>query len=292
MSTTALPTAIRRILIALDASSESVSALETCARLAARMQAELQGLFVEDESVLRLAEIPLARELPYFSAAGIPVSRESMELQFRAQAEQIQIAFSRAAQGARIGSSFRRLRGQVGMVLSAAAGEVDLVVIGGAGWSVGSRSRLSAAALQIISSSAPLLLLPKCGIPEPVHLIVFFNGTQAAERGIAVARELAGAGMDGITVLAPSGTVLPSSFGSVRSADGSPLPTRSRIFDPSSDRNLLRALQAERGGVLVLGGRELLTSLPPLEAILFDLEMPVLLVDRVASSAEADQMER
>jgi hypothetical protein len=70
VSRTGLPFAIRRILIALDASPDGLSALETSAWLAARMNAELQGLFVEDESLLRIAEIPLAREVPYFSATG------------------------------------------------------------------------------------------------------------------------------------------------------------------------------------------------------------------------------
>ncbi|MGD9028912.1 MAG: universal stress protein, partial [Anaerolineae bacterium] len=54
---------IRRILIALDASSHSIAALRAAARLASSLEAELHGLFVEDINLLRAAGLPMAREL-------------------------------------------------------------------------------------------------------------------------------------------------------------------------------------------------------------------------------------
>ena len=59
---------IRRILVALDASRHSLAALEAAAELAARLKAELVGLFVEDIDLLRLAGLPFAREIRYPSA--------------------------------------------------------------------------------------------------------------------------------------------------------------------------------------------------------------------------------
>jgi len=46
---------IRRILVALDASRYSLAALEAAIELAAGLEAELQGIFVEDVSELRAA---------------------------------------------------------------------------------------------------------------------------------------------------------------------------------------------------------------------------------------------
>jgi K+-sensing histidine kinase KdpD len=51
---------IRRILVALDASPDSLAALKTAADLARRMEAELMGLFVEDIELLRMADSPYA----------------------------------------------------------------------------------------------------------------------------------------------------------------------------------------------------------------------------------------
>ena len=58
----------RRILVVLDASPFGLEALEAAAGLAARLRAELQGLFVEDVDLLRLAGLPFARELAYSSS--------------------------------------------------------------------------------------------------------------------------------------------------------------------------------------------------------------------------------
>jgi nucleotide-binding universal stress UspA family protein len=53
---TTKPTTIRRILVALDASPHSFAALEAAAHLAAHLEAELFGLYVEDENLLRGAD--------------------------------------------------------------------------------------------------------------------------------------------------------------------------------------------------------------------------------------------
>ena len=79
---------IRRILVALDASHHSLAALEAAAELAAGMEAELQGIYVEDVNLIKLAGAPGAREVryPYIDAGRL--SRERMERQLRAQAAQ------------------------------------------------------------------------------------------------------------------------------------------------------------------------------------------------------------
>ncbi len=269
---------LRRILVALDASPDSLRALEIAARLAANANAELRGLFVEDLALLRAAEIPLARELSYFSAAAVPLSRESVERKLRNQSKQVRVALARVAERARIASSFRSVRGHVGVELSGAAAEVDLLVLGGTGWSLGPRSRIGSTALEIASGSVPVLLLPKRGVPEQVHLAVYFDGSKSAQRALQAARELAETGLDGIALLVPWGVSVSDSLTESFSANGAPLEIHSRPFDASSGESLLRALQAERNGVLVVGGRELLPNLPPLETILCELEMPVLLL--------------
>ena len=63
----------RRIVVALDASSHSHAALAAAVALAGRLQAELQGIFVEDVNLLRLAELPFAREVRFGLSAARPV---------------------------------------------------------------------------------------------------------------------------------------------------------------------------------------------------------------------------
>lgn len=278
MSQSASALTLHRILVALDASPDSLAALDTAVRLAASANAELRGLFVEDSALLRAAEIPLACELSYFSAAPVPLSREGVELKLRAQSRQIQTTLARAAARARIASSFRCVRGHVSVEISSAAGDVDLLVIGRTGWSAGRHTRIGSTALEIAAGSVPVLLLPERGIPEKMHLVVYFDASKEAERALRAARELAEAGLDGIAALAPSGLTIPAPLIASFSVNGTPIEIRTRPFDPSNDASLLNALKTERDGILVVGSRDLLHSLPPLQAILCDLEMPVLLL--------------
>ena len=52
------PFEARRILVAIDASAASLDALAAATALASRLGAALEGLFVEDEDLLRLAALP------------------------------------------------------------------------------------------------------------------------------------------------------------------------------------------------------------------------------------------
>jgi len=46
---------IKRVIVPLDASSETATAIDTAARLAARWRVQLHGVFIEDEELIDLA---------------------------------------------------------------------------------------------------------------------------------------------------------------------------------------------------------------------------------------------
>ena len=103
--------AIRRILVALDASPHSLAALEAAVTLAARFRAELAGLFVEDADLLRFAELPFAEEIGLFSAQRRRLDGLELERQMRAQMVRIRRLFSGATRQAHVEGSFRVVRG-------------------------------------------------------------------------------------------------------------------------------------------------------------------------------------
>ncbi|MDJ0948763.1 MAG: hypothetical protein QNJ94_07570, partial [Alphaproteobacteria bacterium] len=61
---------IRRIILALDPSEDSRDMLEAAASLAARLRAEIDAVFLEDENLLRSAELPFVRRINLLSAAA------------------------------------------------------------------------------------------------------------------------------------------------------------------------------------------------------------------------------
>ena len=79
-----------RIVVALDASPHSLAALRAAAQLAATIQAELYGLFVEDSDLLRLCDLPFCQEIGSFSATVRRLDSRSVERTLRVRAGHVQ----------------------------------------------------------------------------------------------------------------------------------------------------------------------------------------------------------
>ncbi len=58
---------IRRVLLPLDVSRDSLTALEIASNLAAALGGEVSGLFIEDTELLTAGSLPFAREVGSFS---------------------------------------------------------------------------------------------------------------------------------------------------------------------------------------------------------------------------------
>jgi nucleotide-binding universal stress UspA family protein len=283
---------IRRILVALDASAQSLAAVDAAVELAARLEAELLGLFVEDVELLRLAESPYARELLYFSAKEAPLSRATMEARLRAQSEQARKALGTAAERSQVPWTFRIVRGRVTQEILAAAAEADLLAMGRIGWSFGPLARLGSSALGVVTSAIPVLLVSEEGLPPDVKLVVYYDGSTAAQRSLLAAVQLGKPEKNIITVLlsAPDRDRALKMRDEVNALlEGKEIEVRYREIDPGDEMSLFRALKAEQPGSLVLGGRELLKKLQSIGALQREIEAPLLLLaDGEESEAEAE----
>jgi nucleotide-binding universal stress UspA family protein len=119
---------IERVVVPLDAASESQTAIETAARLAARTKAPLHGIFVEDEDLLYLAQLPFARQVTP-GAGAAPFTPELAELHLRAAAERARRDLIAAAKRHGVKCTFEIVRGSSETALSGAS-QQDLIVAG------------------------------------------------------------------------------------------------------------------------------------------------------------------
>lgn len=119
-----------RILLALDISPRSRLALEMAAALAAELDVELAGLFVEDIDLLHLSGLPFAREVGVFTHGSRPMVVHDMELAMQREASEVQRLLAEAAERMRLRWSFQVARGRIASELFAQAGNFDLVVLG------------------------------------------------------------------------------------------------------------------------------------------------------------------
>lgn len=269
---------LRRILVALDASGPSLDALRAAATLAARLGAELEGLFVEDENVLRAAGLPVSRHLSVLGGARRPPAPGDVEAQLRAMAARAREALEQACAPQRLTFSFRVARGQVTLELLAAAARADLLVLGGWGHRVpagrpGETAR-SAAARAPIS----VLILARAG-PMSRSLLVAYDGSAGARRALALAARLEQADAGRIELLLAA----PDAHAAARLADEARLGLEratalpSRWIGGTRLADLARAIW-DRQAVLVVGSDSSVLGGPDgLDRLLDEVPCPVLL---------------
>ncbi|HSC94158.1 MAG TPA: hypothetical protein VLC73_04260 [Burkholderiales bacterium] len=119
---------IRRVIVGLDPLQQSRALLEAAAELAGEIQAELLGLFVENQDLLHFAGLPFAREVGFESATRRTLDVGSMERTLRALAKEARQALESVAGPTQVQWSFRVVRGAPAAELLAAAEESDLVI--------------------------------------------------------------------------------------------------------------------------------------------------------------------
>jgi nucleotide-binding universal stress UspA family protein len=283
---------VRRILVALDVSKHSLAALEAAVRLAASMEAELLGIFVEDLNLLRVAALRGARQICYPSAIAESLDLATMERDLRVRAEQARKALSAVAERAQVPWSFRVVRGQVASEVLAAAPEADLLILGKAGGSMIGRTVGSTA--RAVAAHAPrnLLFVERSSSFGP-EILAVYDGSTGSRQALGAAARLASAADKGLTVLIAaqepnSGSRLEREAAALVQAPATRVHYR-RI--PGVDvPGLARAVKQEGGGVLVLSGS--LLGEEATRQLLSEVENPVLLVGEVRAGAQGPPSSR
>jgi nucleotide-binding universal stress UspA family protein len=270
---------IRRILVALDASTHSLAALEEAAALASAMQAELLGLFVEDINLVRGAGLPFARQVSYPSGAAERMTSERIDRELKAQAELARRALAAAAARQQARWSFRTVRGQVTGEILAAASHSDLVLLGKSGWSPARPVGSTARAL-IAASPGAFLLVPQ-EAPQAGPIAVFFEGSSDSRRALEAAIRLAIARQAPLLVLVScaSPDACDILMRNTRQIVGSRVKEfRIRRVQAATSRDLAQLLRTEHARLLVLPGGSALAQESGIRSLLELTRSPLLLI--------------
>lgn len=273
--------AIRRILVAIDTSAHSLAALEVAARLAASVHAELVGLFVEDENLLRLAALPFANEVrwPFSSRRGLDQAR--MERELHLMASQARRALALAAEQAETEWTFRVVRGTVSEEVLNAALEADLLTLGRASRPLTRRVRLGSTAQAAAIRSRHLVLLARKNADPELPIVVTYDGSQVAGRVLDAAVQMAQVSDSNLVVLvmADEAEHAPQlAEEASKHLENRVAHAEYRYLPNNGEEKLSTVLQQERGGLIVLGGESERLRGQRLHELLDELDCPVLLV--------------
>ncbi len=161
---------MRRIAVTLDALEVSAQALEQAVRLAERMGAQLEGIFIEDIDLIEISELPFVKEVRLVSRSETKIDLARMEHELRALARRAERLLSEQARRHNVEWSFRIWRGSIDSDLLAADIEADVLAL----------SRLGAALRRGSSARS-----------RSTAVTVLYTGTDAAARALDTARNLA-----------------------------------------------------------------------------------------------------
>ncbi len=157
------PTIVHRIIVCGGALPTGRASLDMAAELAARLRAELSGLYIEDSTMARLAEHPTVR-LVGTSGSALPAGNALLGRALRARSEAMRQALAEAAERRQVDHTFTVRRGMTDMEVRNAAHEADLVLLA---WT-GSET-----------------------VPRQGRILVLHDGSEAGDRAFATAVEVA-----------------------------------------------------------------------------------------------------
>ena len=183
----------RRILVALDDSPHSRAALDMAVRLAADLEAELEGLFIKDENLLRAAQLPFAEEVRTHSVSPKTLTDRRVERQLRYQAERAEAALQEATEQAEVAYNFQVVEGHVTRELLQAAEEADLLALGKTS-TRSSRRRLGSTSEALLSKCSTPVLVLRRAIRQRQPILTYYDGSEAAQSALRVASGLASRG--------------------------------------------------------------------------------------------------
>lgn len=172
-----------RIVLALDALNCEAALIQAAARLAGRLGAELDALFVEDDDLFAAAELPVTQEISRGSARTRELSTTGLTATLRSLSREAEARFrDTAARG-----QFRTTRGRRTEALSEACGEVDLLLL--------VPSRRTPVRIHVHMQPAP-----------PAHLFALCADTPASARVLETGARLARADHDALELIATGPT--------------------------------------------------------------------------------------
>jgi len=178
---------IKQILVALDGSPSSVSALENSVELAARLNAEMVGLFVEDINLLRATRLPFMQEISIFSSGSRNLEVLDLERQLRVQAERLRRIMERLTGAKNLSATFRVARGSVAEEILNASKEADLLVLGKTGRSLPGFHRSGSIVRSIMVRRLGMTYVWHAYGSEIRPAVLLYDGSECADKALVVA---------------------------------------------------------------------------------------------------------
>lgn len=255
MTNPAATSGVRRVLAAYDAVTSDEASLQVLAEMAMRLQAELELLFVEDIDLVRVAGLPLARQINLRTGAAGPLALNELEAEMRAAGTRLRRRLADAAAQRHIRWSFRTVRGEaVDEILLASEAADLLVLLHQRSWA--QRRPAMQEPTAVARRARPSVLLLEHGAEAPHSMAVLFRPGEQGRRALALAVGLAAAGNGSLDILVSDSKQLRTATEQAEAIAMSGKPAvrnRYRVTRLAEDDVISDAVRRAQRGLLVIG---------------------------------------
>ncbi|MGE5088553.1 MAG: hypothetical protein ACM3QY_05455 [Candidatus Levyibacteriota bacterium] len=243
------------MLLATESSSDARFAVEAGIGLAAATGSCLEGVFIEDANLVRLARLPFAIETSTLTGTKRAFASEEVERALRVEAARVEELIARSATHARVAWSFQVMRGPLIAAVGAQRAELALIAT--------NPSRLGPAA-------SPSALRP---------IAVLFDTSVAGWRGIEAASQLARSLRRALLLLIPmTGPIAPEQLAQEAAAWQHREGVAGSVVRIHGDTaSMITALRTHRSALLTLPAPELGTLAFDLAQLLIELSCPLMI---------------
>lgn len=192
----------RRMLLEVSYSCADAQTMRTAAQFASMLGLGLHGLFIEDTSVLALAELQFVREIRLPTYEWRAIDAERMQAELRHTAAEARRRLNEAAASIGVPNAFEVVRGEPGDMIAAALSADDVVVLAAP---ANAARRLAPGLARLYEaidrSPASVLLLPAGFAPQHGSVVALLS--TADDPSLIAAAQIAVRAKENLLLLLP-----------------------------------------------------------------------------------------
>jgi len=271
---------LRRILVAVDTSSHSLAALEAAATIARKMEADIHGLFVQDEIWEKLSRLPSIATINELTGETKSLEEKNLEKQVEQQKKRLRRHLKTISREHNISYHWDTVQGRVVDEILRAAESADLITIGRRGHSFPEKKKLGSSAKAIIRlTNKPILLLKK-GLKLGNPITVVYDASEESERCLQLGLSLAKKNDSTLTILVLDNNSDSSQKRNTqleKMVDSAQVSVKVQLFQNPNIWGLTHAVNRRDSGLLIIPRHQPLLQ-DELESIIYMLKCPLLLM--------------
>jgi nucleotide-binding universal stress UspA family protein len=271
---------LRRILVAIDTSGHSRAALEAAATLARITEAQIHGLFVQEEQWSHIGQLPSLSAINELTGHSQTLEEGNLKQQIDLLKQRLHRQLRTVSRQHQINHSWKTARGKVAEEILEAAKEADLITIGRRGRSVLRKRELGSTARAIIRKADKPVLILKKGLELGQTITIVYNASPESQKGLRLALSIAQKNESKLWVL-----VMDENNGAgqrdkavEKMVEEASVPVNVTMFQKPNVGQFLNVVNYQQSGLLVIPKSQSFLQGDALEITVEHIQCPVLLI--------------